>query len=335
MFSYHKTSVIAIYKSYNKKFVQAQSPKEPRVEGKRAYNTGSINAGSATVEASLIMPLVLMLIYALWSMGCMLIMHNVIYEGLLETAARLAEYQYLFEQTTDLDGTNDVDYGTADLGDMSVDDGTVDLGDMSVDDYGTVDLSGTYTYDAGTAVTATLAYTYLKEYIDNSELVEKYVTLGMNGLVFTEAHYDTEDGYIYLTVSYEYGADIPFFGILKHTKSESVRQKAYTGYMGDAYSDDAESYVYVTENASVYHTSRSCTHISLSISQVTGDKLTEEYGNLSACEYCTSNYTGTIYVTEEGDRYHYSLSCPGLKRTVYRKKKSEVSLPACERCGSE
>lgn len=299
MFSYHKAKK-TFYKYSNKKIKsinQAQSPYMSEAKGKRAYNAGSYTAGSATVEAALIMPLILMVIYMLWSAGCCMIMQNVIYEGLQETAQYLAEYQYLY--------------------------GLVEKELISESDA------------ADTAVSTAAAYIHMKSYIDDEELIEKYVTLGMNGLIFTEARYDDSDGFIYLTVSYEYGIDIPFFGVMKHTRTEAVKQKAYIGYVGAGCSNEQDSYVYITDNATVYHTTRSCTHINLSISSVSEKQLESQYGNLSACEYCTSVYSGEIYITDEGNRYHYSLSCPGLKRTVYRIKKSETSLPACERCGKD
>lgn len=299
MFSYHKAKQ-TFSNSLNKKIKtknQAQSPYMSEAEDKRAYNIGSDTEGSATIEAALIMPLVLMVIYMLWSAGCCMIMQNVIYEGLQETAQYLAEYQYL--------------YGLMEEGLISESDVT------------------------DTVVTTASAYTHMKSYIDNEELIEKYVTLGMGGIIFKEARYDDYDGFIYLTVSYEYGIDIPFFGVMKHTRTEAVKQKAYIGYVGTGCNNEQNSYVYITEEASVYHTTRSCTHIDLSISAVSDKQLGSQYEDLSACEYCTSVYSGEIYITDEGNRYHYSLSCPGLKRTVYRVKKSETSLPACERCGKD
>ena len=99
--------------------------------------------------------------------------------------------------------------------------------------------------------------------------------------------------------------------------------------------DDDDEYVYVAENGSVYHNSRSCYHIRISVRSVSGEVLDDRYSGLSACRICGRyKSNGVIYVTEQGDKYHYSLGCSGLKRTIYRKKKSECGgLPQCSECG--
>ncbi|MDD6406342.1 MAG: pilus assembly protein, partial [Clostridiales bacterium] len=56
---------------------------------------------------------------------------------------------------------------------------------------------------------------------------------------------------------------------------------------------------------------------------------------LSPCRLCRKYMsTGILYVTSQGDRYHCSLNCSGLKRTVYRVMKEEhPELRPCSKCG--
>ena len=58
--------------------------------------------------------------------------------------------------------------------------------------------------------------------------------------------------------------------------------------------------------------------------------------SLSPCELCAEgkHADSAVYVTETGDRYHLSIGCSGLKRTVTRVRRSDVTgLPYCSECG--
>lgn len=173
----------------------------------------------------------------------------------------------------------------------------------------------------------------LRGYLGESPWINQYIENGINGISFSGSSYLTEGAYISLQVTYEMQVSVPIIGTISLPVTEQIRQKAYVGYW---YGDEEEEYVYVAENGSVYHLKRSCTHIKLSICEVSRECLLEQYGGLRPCEYCVQGEaeTGHIYITELGDCYHYAIGCSGLKRTVYRVKKSETGgLSPCERCG--
>ena len=90
----------------------------------------------------------------------------------------------------------------------------------------------------------------------------------------------------------------------------------------------------VTDNQAVYHMTRRCSYLTLQIQASTLEQA--KHNGYDMCAFCGKDVQGRqVYVTNEGDRYHSSLTCSGLKRTVYRKKKSEVTgLAACSRCGA-
>ena len=156
----------------------------------------------------------------------------------------------------------------------------------------------------GAADTA-VAYLRFPKYADEKETVERYVKHGVSGVQFLGSEIGEE--YIVLRVSYA----------MEHlgTRSFTIRKRAYTG----AAREDTETDAVRAEDAYVYVTDKQAKH-----------------NGYDMCAFCGKNVQGRqVYVTNEGDRYHSSLTCSGLKRTVYRKKKSEVTgLAACSRCGA-
>ncbi len=257
------------------------------------------NSGSATVEASLILPIFIFALFAIYSFCGVLQTKAVVYESLVETAEFLAEYQYASET----------------------------LGESS-----NAIVSTVANYTGTNIVTANV---WLKKYLDDSDLVDKYVSLGTKGLIITRATYDEDDGFVYLTLRYTLTLSLPLVGKLRWAQVEKIKQKAYVGLIGTS-GDDDDTYVYVTENKEVYHTSRSCYHIKLTISTITESELESNYSNYTACWYCARNKScsGKVYIADTTTKYHYSISCSGLKRTVSRVKKSTVTdVPACSNCG--
>ncbi len=116
---------------------------------------------------------------------------------------------------------------------------------------------------------------------------------------------------------------------------------AWTGYKkgsgSGGGSGEEERMVYITETGTVYHLSRSCTHLDLKIYPIDSSELEGARngggGRYKRCELCGGG-SGTVYITAEGDRYHSSLSCSGLKRTIYEVPISQVGgRKACSRCG--
>lgn len=116
----------------------------------------------------------------------------------------------------------------------------------------------------------------------------------------------------------------------------------WTGYEIPQNPEEAQKQfdvVYMTETGEVYHEDRNCTHLKLSIREVTGAEVKSAKnqwgGSYSQCEKCRpDSQAGKLYITEEGDRYHSSPECPGLKRTVFSVPRSRTAgYRACSRCG--
>jgi hypothetical protein len=236
------------------------------------------NRGSASLEATLVMPVFIAVMVAVYCMGKCRMAELGIYEAVVESAEYLAESQYINKT------------------------GVITPG-MVFDDY-----------------------------LDDTGLIKKYVKNGVDGISFWGSYVDS-DGEVVVKASYTLCVNMPFIPSLSKERSVTVKQKGYTGYQkaeGDDEASDA-AYVYVTENREVYHSSRSCTYLTLSISM---ESLTAaKSSGYKACKYCGSSCGSTVYVTEYGESYHSRKNCSGLKRTVSRVKLSEVEdLGGCSRC---
>ena len=126
---------------------------------------------------------------------------------------------------------------------------------------------------------------------------------------------------------------------------QHINVRGWTGRKGSAgsskSSEDGEEKpnVYVTDNGRVYHKDPNCSHIRLSIRKVEASKLEgmrNVYGEkYYSCEHCRARAEGEVYITSDGNRYHNSLDCSGLKRSVHEVTEEEAAghLRPCSKCG--
>lgn len=173
------------------------------------------------------------------------------------------------------------------------------------------------------------------------ELQERAETLGMY------AHGAGEElpvSYIDLVETVEWQPPFLPFALPEAEILCRGRVRAWTGRSGTEGEEAAEGapvLVYVTENESVYHTTSRCTHISLSIRQISragAETARNQQGDrYRACEKCVGEGEKgeTLFVTDQGDCYHNSLECSGLKRSVRLVEIDGVrGLPCCSRCSA-
>lgn len=172
-------------------------------------------------------------------------------------------------------------------------------------------------------------------YLDDKKLVEKYVQGGVSGINFIGSIFDGE--YVRLKVNFNVGINLPFISKLSSKKSFVIKQKYYrgnkikeTGYE----TEEDNAYVFVTDNRDVYHEKRSCTHLTLSVSE--SSRTIAMKCGYTPCERCRGILGDRVYVTDSGMRFHSSQFCSGLKRRIYRVKRKDVSgLRGCSRCSVE
>lgn len=117
--------------------------------------------------------------------------------------------------------------------------------------------------------------------------------------------------------------------------------KPWTGYQEglSTIEDHQEEMVYMTEQGSVFHRDRGCTHLSLSIQLISGEDSRIKLKKYTACENCIleeeqgEHFNLAFYITNYGERYHRTINCKSLKRTVKCIPLSQVKgVPECTKC---
>ncbi len=152
-----------------------------------------------------------------------------------------------------------------------------------------------------------------------------------------------------VSVFYEAGPKLTLWGPLKGRYLQRCRRRRWSGQeriseAAEASGDTEEEtvYVYITQNGTVYHSSRECSYLSLSVRQTAGSVVSslrnadgEKY---RPCESCGRNgkNPGVVYITDTGNRYHWTKSCGGLRRWVIKIPFSEAGArQGCSRCNRQ
>lgn len=171
-----------------------------------------------------------------------------------------------------------------------------------------------------------------------AERLERSIVVGGSGGIHCQkSRMSAVTGILELRVNYQVRLPVPVFAASPVSMEESLRVKGWNGYVRAGFQGEEDETVYITETGMVYHKDYHCTYLELSIravpfSQVDGLR-NESQGKYHACELCGGVSSGEVYITDYGDRYHSSLGCSGLKRTVYAVPLSEaVGKGACSKC---
>lgn len=147
-----------------------------------------------------------------------------------------------------------------------------------------------------------------------------------------------DDVYIDIIVSYRIKFPVGLFGARTMKVADGCRMHRWVGWWETGGGSGEEGWVFVTPTQSVYHESRSCSHLKLSIKSVKASALKNLATLYAPCGHCTKGQTmgRTVYITDEGGCYHYRMDCSGLKRTIYMIKKSQAGdKKPCSRCGGK
>lgn len=251
------------------------------------------DAGSMTVEAALLLPLFLFFFLNLGSAIELIRLHGNLELALCDVGNSMTIYGYaLWERS---EGRNAAEEGVSS-------EWLAELEDF------------------------TLSYTYVKreltDYLGEDYLEESPVAEGADGLQFLESEIFGTGDCVDVIVTYRVE---PFAGIVGVRPFRMANR--FYGHLWNGYeipgtgAEQTEDLVYVTENGEVYHEDRNCSHLQLSIREVSYQ---EACGSRNAsgaryipCEVCGGDQMADrVYIAEDGTAIHNNRNCSGLKRTV-------------------
>lgn len=257
---------------------------------------------SMTLEAALIVPLMLFFFLNLMSAIEMLRLHGNLEMALWENGRIMAVGGYVYDRTSLSESDNLI----------------LRLGGMALTDW----------------AVQNAVYSQLGEaYLDNAPL-----TYGAKGLNFMESSYMAEDC-IDLKVTYQVSPMFKIPGFTSFRMANRFFIRAWTGYQ--VYEEEEqEDMVYVTTYGEVYHFDIDCSYLKRVIRAVSLEEAiagrNRKGESYTMCRLCEKQQTeGRVYLTPDGNRYHYSLECKALKRLIRSVKLSvaKQQYRACSRCG--
>ena len=170
-------------------------------------------------------------------------------------------------------------------------------------------------------------------YVDDADLLEKYVTGGVYGVTLIGSKIPDDDGAIELRFTYRVSLDVPILCNFSAVKTGVIRQNAYIGGGRKITESDQASgeKVYIADGSEVYHRDPNCTYLKPSVVRTT---LTEAKSKgLKKCRYCGSPIGGIVYITDYGEVYHSTAQCSRIKRNIREVDLDDISLPPCSKCG--
>lgn len=174
--------------------------------------------------------------------------------------------------------------------------------------------------------------------IGEERISRSIIENGTSGLSCWRSYMSSSTGQMNITVGYRVRLPLPIFGSPSAELQEKFVMHGWNGSEKSQEKNKNSDIVYMTDNGAVYHKDFHCSYLHLSIRFVSSDELKVMRniggGKYYPCEKCViGEAMAGVYVTESGGRYHNSLNCSGLKRTIHAVKKSDIfAIGGCSRC---
>lgn len=280
----------------------------------------SRNKGVITVEAALILPMIIVLCFSLLLFFQILTVQVRMQAALEEATKQLAVAEYFGNMFEEVEGqlagglAGYVEkYVVSELNEELV--GTILVGELG------------------------------KNWLDKT-----MIRGGSKGLKVTQSLLARENSLIDVRVDYSYVLPLIPGNIISLDFSQRSVRRMWTGkqVLGsngknegtDDEPANEESYenVYITKTGKVYHIYRDCSTLkrtvkSCSFSDIT-DKRNDSGGKFYPCEYCKRGDSNVVvYYTVDGNRYHNSRTCGSLMRYISEISMKDIGVrPLCKVC---
>lgn len=271
--------------------------------------------GSMTIEAAMVLPIFLFFFLNLSCAIEMIRLHNNLQVALCETGDELSIYGYAISRKTELEN--------AEIENADEDSFLKKIGEV-VFSYGYV-------------------RSQIVKYAGEKYLNQSPLTYGADGLQFLESNIFRSGDSFDVVTTYSVSPWSSYAGFFSFRMANRYYGHVWNGYEIPLSNEAGlQGTVYIAKNGEVYHEDRKCSYINLAIREIPITEVSsyrnsqgEKYMQCQVCE--KNNIQTVIFITEDGNRYHYSKECASIKRTVFSMLKGEAleqKYRGCSRCAN-
>ncbi len=302
-----------------------------------------VTCGSLTVEAALVLPVFIFIIIAFMYFLQIIRIQENIQNAITETGYFTAKYAYVYDYVMKYEKEGSAGYKNIDEKEAEYE---TEGKEKSQENSASI-LDSSMEAAIAMGIDSTYYKVKLGEYLNVTNINHSCIENGFNGVHTYLSGFMREDNAIDIIVTYNIRLPLLFINIKDIPVMQRVRMRGWNGHEVTAKNPSSDTdqenpeMVYITETGTVYHLYKDCTYLKLSIKEVDFDQIAflrnDSGGKYKKCSLCSDNgdVSGhkTVYITNTGDRYHYNLSCSGLKRTIITIRISETGdRSLCTRC---
>lgn len=180
-------------------------------------------------------------------------------------------------------------------------------------------------------------YVYGNFVKEMKETNKAFIVGGVAGLNFTKTEYDNETGELHIVLNYIIKVPHISEKIFYIPDCQHICVKVWNG----SNLIRGQKTVYITKKGKVYHTSKDCAYLKLSINKTIYKNIGElrndagsRYKKCNLCKLDKYEDDMLVFITKHGKNYHSTLECRGISRSVIAVDKAKIGeRTLCKKCG--